>query len=226
MQRPIRTRDQDRSILQLAARRDGSSGRFPAILLFGMPGIGKGTQGGLLGSMQGMFHVSTGDIFRGLDPDSENGKEIARRIDKGELVPDELTIRIWRDWIEDQIEADRYCPARDTLIMDGIPRSVEQCQILESHVDVLAVLHLACPDDEPIIERLRNRAITESRADDADECIVRKRLEIYRTKTEPVLEHHADEIVHLVNPLGTPMEIKKRILERIIPAVRGIEQAG
>ncbi len=176
--------------------------------------------------MQGIFHVSTGDIFRSLDPQSENGKEIARRIDNGELVPDELTIRIWRDWLEDQIEADRYNSSRDTLIMDGIPRSVEQCEILESHVDVLAVLHLACSDDEPIIERLRKRAATEGRADDADESIVRKRLEIYRTKTEPVLGYHSNEIVHLVDPLGTPMQIKKRILEKIIPAIRRFEQAG
>ena len=110
--------------------------------------------------------------------------------------------------------------------MDGIPRSVEQCEILESHVDVLAVLHLACSDDEPIIERLRKRAATEGRADDADESIVRKRLEIYRTKTEPVLGYHSNEIVHLVDPLGTPMQIKKRILEKIIPAIRRFEQAG
>lgn len=226
MQRPIRTRDQEHSILQMTNHRGSGSGRFPAILLFGMPGIGKGTQGGLLGSMQGMFHVSTGDIFRGLDPDSKNGKEIARRIDNGELVPDDLTIRIWRDWLADQIKAERYCPARDTLIMDGIPRSVEQCEILESHIDVLAVLHLACPDDEPIIERLRKRAATEGRADDADESIIRKRLDIYRSKTEPVLDYHSDQIVHLVDPLGTPMQIKKRILERIIPAIRSIELAG
>jgi len=226
MQRPVRTGVQDRSILQLAAHRGGGSGRFPAILMFGMPGIGKGTQGGLLGSMQGMFHVSTGDIFRGLDPDSENGRETARRIDNGELVPDELTIRIWRDWIEDQIESDRYCPRRDTLIMDGIPRSVEQCEILDAHVHVLAVLHLVCPNDEPIIKRLRKRASTEGRADDADENIIRKRLEIYRSKTEPVLDYHADEIVQLVNPIGTPMEVKKRILERVIPAIRSFEQAG
>ena len=71
MQRPVRTCDQDHSILQLANHRNGGAGRFPAILLFGMPGIGKGTQGGLLGSMQGIFHVSTGDIFRSLDPQSE-----------------------------------------------------------------------------------------------------------------------------------------------------------
>lgn len=218
--------DSSPSILPLTEQTESAPARFPAILLFGMPGVGKGTQGTLLGSMAGMFHCSTGEIFRGLDPASEDGQEVARRIDKGELVPDELTIRIWRHWLEDQVVAGHYQPTIDTLIMDGIPRNVDQCAILEEHVDVRAVLHLACPSDEPIIERLRKRAITENRADDADESIIRKRFGIYRSKTEPVLGYYAPEIVHMVNPLGTPMEVKKRILECVIPAIRRIERAG
>lgn len=214
------------SILPMSEQTGTSASRFPAILLFGMPGVGKGTQGGLLGTMSGMFHVSTGDIFRALDPNSDDGQEVARLIDKGELVPDELTIRIWRHWLEVEVLAGHYRPTQDTLIMDGIPRNVDQCAILEAHVDVLAVLHLACPSDEPIIERLRRRAITEGRADDADETIIRKRFGIYRSKTQPVLGFYPPEIVHMVNPLGTPMEIKKRILERVIPAIRRIERAG
>lgn len=226
MQRPVYPPAQDPSILRLPQGNGTRSARFPAILLFGMPGVGKGTQGGLLGTMNGMFHVSTGDIFRGLDPNSEDGREVARLIDRGELVPDDLTIRIWRRWMQDQVDAGKYRPDEDTLILDGIPRSTNQCGILESHVDVLAVLHLACSSDEPIVERLRKRATTEGRADDADEHIVRKRVGIYRRTTEPVLDYYDDETVHQVNPLGTPMQVKKRILELVIPAIRSFEQAG
>lgn len=226
MQRRSQPTQNAPSILPISGKTGSSAPRFPAILLFGMPGVGKGTQGGLLGTMEGMFHCSTGDIFRRLDPASEDGQEVARLIDRGELVPDALTIRTWRHWLEEQVLGGRYRPTQDTLIMDGIPRNVDQCSILESHINVLAVIHLACTSDEAIIDRLRRRAITEGRADDADETIIRKRFEIYRNKTEPVLGYYPAETVHMVNPLGTPMEVKKRILERVIPAIRSFERAG
>ena len=200
---------------------------FPAILLFGMPGVGKGTQGSLMGKMRGMFHVSTGEIFRGLDANSDDGRAVARLVDQGELVPDEMTVTIWRHWIDGQIAAGHFRPEQnEVLVLDGIPRSVEQCRLLEDHVDVLTVIHLEPPSDEPIVERLRERAIKENRADDADEVIIRKRFAIYREITEPVLGYYSAEIVHRVDPIGTPMQIKKRLLELVIPAVRSYEQAG
>ena len=91
---------------------------------------------------------------------------------------------------------------------------------------MLAVIHLAAVSDEPIVERLLGRAETEGRADDADEQIIRRRFEIYREITRPVLDYYSPEIVHTINPLGTQMEVKKRILECVIPAVRKSEQAG
>ena len=97
---------------------------------------------------------------------------------------------------------------------------------MQQHIDVLAVIHLDPADDEPIIERLRGRAITHGRADDADETIIRKRMGIYRDKTSPVVHFYSDDIVHEIDPLGTQMEIKKRILEHVIPAIRSYEQAG
>jgi adenylate kinase len=200
--------------------------RLPAVLLFGMPGVGKGTQGSLLNAMKGMFHVSTGSIFRDLDPDSDDGKLIAGLIDRGELVPDDVAVDVWKRWLDLQISEGKYSPVNDVLILDGIPRRVRQCEILRQHIDVLSVVHLEAPSDEPIIERLRERALAEGRADDADESIIRKRFEIYRDKTRPVLDYYPPAIVHSVNPLGTQMEIKKRILESIIPAIRQYEQAG
>lgn len=205
---------------------DGVPAKLPAVLMFGMPGAGKGTQGSLLGTMSGMFHVSTGSIFRSLDPESDDGKLIAGLIDQGELVPDEVAVDVWKRWLDEQIADGRCNPASDVLVLDGIPRRVRQCELLEQYVDVLAVVHLNAPSDEPIIERLRERALKEGRADDADEQIIRRRFEIYREMTRPVLDFYSPDIVHSVNPLGTPMEIKKRILECVIPAIRQYEQAG
>ena len=217
----------DASILKWPEKTVERSPQIPAVLLFGMPGVGKGTQGALLGSMQNLVHVSTGEIFRGLDPDSEDGREVARYdIDHGELVPDEVTVTIWKHWLDDEIEAGRIRPTEDILVLDGIPRSVKQCELMHQHMHVLAVIHLQPSDDDPIIDRLRGRAITDGRAADADETIIRRRMEIYRDKTSPVVHFYSDNVVHEIDPLGTQMEIKKRILECLIPAIRSYEQAG
>jgi adenylate kinase len=205
---------------------EGAPAKLPAVLMFGMPGVGKGTQGSLLGTMTGMFHVSTGTIFRNLDPESDDGRLIFGLIDRGELVPDDVAVQVWMRWLDSQI-ADGHCnPVTDVLILDGIPRRPRQCELLESYVDVLSVVHLEAESDEPILERLRSRALTEGRADDADEGIIRRRFEIYREMTRPVLDYYPPEIVHTINPLGTQVEVKKRILECVIPAVRQYEHAG
>lgn len=203
---------------------DGAPPKLPAVLLFGMPGVGKGTQGSLLGTMSGMFHISTGSIFRNLDPESEDGRLVFGMIDRGELVPDELAVDVWKRWLDAQIASGNCDPRTDVLILDGIPRRSRQCELLEDFVDVLAVIHLEADSDEPILQRLRERALSEGRADDASEQIIRRRFEIYRQMTRPVLDYYPPEIVHRINPLGTQMEIKKRILERIIPAIRQFEQ--
>lgn len=191
-----------------------------------MPGVGKGTQGALLGAKQNQVHVSTGAIFRGLDPESEGGLMVARYIDKGELVPDDVTVTIWKHWFDQEVAEGRIRPESDILILDGIPRSVRQCELLEKYIEVLAVIHLDPADDEPIIERLRGRAATDGRADDADGSIIRRRMQIYRDKTSPVVDFYSDEIVHEIDPIGTQMEIEKRILEHVVPAIRRFEQAG
>jgi adenylate kinase len=205
---------------------EGAPARLPAVLMFGMPGVGKGTQGTLLGTMNGMFHVSTGSIFRSLDPESADGKLIFSLIDRGELVPDDVAVAVWMRWLDGQIAEGNCNPVTDILILDGIPRRYRQCELLEEYVDVLSVVHLEAASDEPIVERLLGRAQTEGRADDADEQIIRRRFEIYREMTRPVLDYYSPEIVHNINPLGTQMEVKKRILECVIPAVRQYEQAG
>ena len=97
---------------------EGSPTRLPAILMFGMPGVGKGTQGTLLGTMTGMFHVSTGTIFRNLDRESPDGKLIFGLIYRGELVPDELAVAVWMRWLNGQISEGNYNPVNDVLILD------------------------------------------------------------------------------------------------------------
>ena len=110
------------------------STRYPSILLFGPPGVGKGTQGQILGSIPGFFHLATGDMFRSLDKESEIGMEFTRYSSQGLLVPDFLTVRLWRQHVEQLIARELYNPEVDVLLLDGIPRSVPQARSEERRV--------------------------------------------------------------------------------------------
>ena len=191
--------------------------RFLAVLLFGAPGAGKGTQGRILGTIPGFFHLACGDVFRSIDIGSPEGKEIYRYSSRGELVPDELTIRIWRKGLDGQIASSQYKPREDLLILDGIPRSVRQAELLEGHVQVFGVLHLVCADEEAMIHRIRRRAIRENRVDDANEAVIRHRFEVYRRESEPVLAHYPKEIMSRIDAIGSPAEVLRRILDCVIP---------
>lgn len=199
-----------------------SERRFPAVLLFGMPGVGKGTQGQLLAKIPGLFHLSTGAIFRSLADDTDDGRLVADCLQRGQLVPDDLTIEIWMHWLNAHIESRDFQPDRQVLLLDGIPRNVHQCERLEEHIDVLQILYLNPPDDEPIVQRLRQRALIEGRSDDADESIIRSRFEVYRRDTAPILSYYPKNLIHEIDPMGSPAEVLKRILGRLLPAIASV----
>lgn len=192
--------------------------RYPSVLLFGAPGVGKGTQGGILGNIPGFFHLSTGDVFRALDIGSPAGREVYGYTSRGELVPDELTIRIWKKALDGNIALSFFKPHEDLLILDGIPRNSHQAEILDDYIEVMRVVHLVCSDEEAMIHRIKRRAIRENRADDANEQVIRHRFEVYHAQSEPVLSHYPPELITEVDSMGSPAEIVMKVLEEIIPA--------
>ena len=202
-----------------------SERRFQAVLLFGMPGVGKGTQGQLLGKIRGLFHLSTGAIFRSLADDTDDGRLVADRLRHGQLVPDDLTIEVWTHWLATHVEAGDFQPDHQVLLLDGIPRNVHQCERLEDLIDVLQVIYLNPPSDEPIVQRLRQRALIEGRSDDADESIIRRRIEVYRRETAPILNYYSANLIHEIDPMGSPAEVLKRILERLIPVIAAVSSS-
>ena len=96
--------------------------RFKTVLLFGAPGAGKGTQGKILGAIPGVVHMSSGDMFRGMDPESRLGKIFREYSTRGELVPDEVTIDLWKEHVGKLRETGRYNPLTQLLVLDGIPQ--------------------------------------------------------------------------------------------------------
>jgi len=191
--------------------------KYQTILLFGAPGVGKGTQGKILAQIPGFFHMSTGDMFRNLDLHFGIGQEIMSYMSKGELVPDELTVKLWRENANARAVLSHYKPLQDILILDGMPRNVKQAQMLEPDINVLAVVHLVCLDQDEMVKRLRRRALKENRRDDAKEDVIRNRWKIYEDETAPILAHYPSSIIHEVDAMGSPASVLQHILEELVP---------
>jgi adenylate kinase len=172
---------------------------YRTILLFGPPGSGKGTQGKILGAMPLMHHLACGDVFRALDPNSEIGREFAQYSKTGSLVPDELTVRLWRDAMAKTISSGRFKPVDQYLLLDGIPRTIGQAQLMSADLDVRAIVNLYCNDVEQIVQRLSKRAAQEHRADDTDMEVIRHRIDVYEEQTQPLLDFYGREKVFNIN---------------------------
>ena len=193
--------------------------RYPSLLLFGPPGVGKGTQGQILGSVPGFFHLATGDMFRSLDKESEIGMEFTRYSSQGLLVPNSLTVRLWRQHVEQLISRELYDPSTDVLLLDGIPRSKPQAEAMQDHIDPFMVIHLVCENLDEMVRRMKNRATEQGRPDDANESVIRKRFEVFEEQTAPVLACYDESIVENIDALGTPAEVLQRVLNAVVPAV-------
>lgn len=172
--------------------------KYQTYLIFGAPGSGKGTQGRALGTVPGYFHCACGDVFRTLDLATPLGRTFLEYSSRGELVPDEFTLKLWKVRIEQSVEARAFHPEHDFLVLDGIPRNVEQARLLEDIIRVRLVFHLSCPDRSRLVARLKRRALRDNRLDDASEEVISRRLETYEDESRPVLEHYGENrIVHL-----------------------------
>ena len=188
-------------------------------MLIGPPGVGKGTQGKILGSIPGFFHLATGDMFRALDKESEIGLEFTRYSSQGLLVPDFLTVRLWQQHVEQLMAKGLYDPSEDILLLDGIPRSEPQTEMMQDYIDPFMIIHLVCDDIDEMVKRMQKRATEQGRPDDADESVIRKRFEVYSEQTAPVLACYNDEIISNIDAIGTQVEVLLRILSAVVPRI-------
>ncbi|MEU5079019.1 MULTISPECIES: adenylate kinase [Streptomyces] len=211
------------------------------IVLVGPPGAGKGTQAVRLAEKLGIPHISTGDLFRAnISRQTELGRLAKSYMDAGNLVPDEVTIAMAKDRME-QPDAEKG------FLLDGFPRNVSQAEALDQllqdeHMTLDAVLDLEVPEEE-VVKRIAGRRICRNdsshvfhvtysppkqegvcdvcggelyQRDDDSEDTVRKRLEVYHTQTEPIIDYYkAQELVVTISSLGPVDEITQRALEAL-----------
>lgn len=188
----------------------------PAFLMLGAPGSGKGTQGKVLGAIPRFFHCACGDVFRSLDTRTPLGQRFVEYSSKGELVPDELTVELWKAQIDRVADAGSYKPDLDILVLDGIPRNVHQAEMLNSYVKVAQVFHLSCPDREELVRRMRKRALKDNRMDDAKEEVIRSRFATYEAETKPILEYYSPSLVCELDAAQSPLKVFHDMISRIL----------
>ena len=190
--------------------------RYRAILLFGAPGSGKGTQGKIIGTIPGFYHSSTGDIFRSIDLQSEVGRKFQEYAGRGELVPDEFTIRLWRQYILGMEMINQFRPSSEFLVLDGLPRNVTQARLLHDVIDVSAIIYLRA-EKAKMVERLRRRALKENRFDDASDAVINKRMEVFEKETRPVLDLYPKEIVTRIDATWSQIRVLGEIIKVLTP---------
>lgn len=184
------------------------------LILFGPPGSGKGTQAAKLIDKYNLFHISTGDMFRyELSNNTELGQLARSYMDKGQLVPDSVTISMLQKRVEDN-------PDVKGFIFDGFPRTKTQAAALDSFLaergeSITGLIELIVNEDE-IVKRILLRGASSGRADDNDESIIRNRFDVYRKETTPVGEHYEDlGKAHKIEGIGSVEDIFDKLCATI-----------
>ena len=185
------------------------------IVLFGPPGSGKGTQAQNLIQKFNLKQISTGDLFRhNIKNETELGKLAKSYMDKGELVPDQVTIDMLIDELKKPTDAQGF-------IFDGFPRTAFQTEALEDIVkdvlnDQIDICLSLVVEDEILVKRLLERGKTSGRSDDADENIIRNRIKEYYTKTAEVAELYKKQGKYVeVNGVGEIAEIAEKLYAEV-----------
>lgn len=190
--------------------------KYQTYLIFGAPGSGKGTQGKTLGRIPGYYHFACGDVFRSLDWRTPLGQEFMKYSSRGELVPNDITIQLWKVRIDQSVETHLFHPDHDFLVLDGIPRNIEQARMIEDVVKVRRIFHLSCPDRRKLIERMKQRALRENRLDDANEETIVHRLDAYDHESRPLLEHYGEHLIEHIDATKSPVEVLANITSVLV----------
>ena len=204
----------------------------PSIILLGPPASGKGTQARALSMLPGFAHLSTGQVLREKSRGNDaRAQEIREALDEGRLLSDERIFTVFHECLREQREAG-CLRADDILVLNGIPRTVNQARKLEETITISRVLVMGYADEKALRQRIKGRAQEEQRSDDMREEVIATRLEVYHEETEPLIEYYrtrAPDAIAEVNCLQSPPEVLRDVLQVVRPVyerLRGTEIHG
>lgn len=185
-----------------------------AIVLFGKPGAGKGTQAEFLKEKYNLTHISTGDVFRfNLKNGTELGNQAKVFIDKGELVPDEITINMLANEVANNMD-------KSGFLFDGFPRTIQQAEALEAllkekNIEFVGTIGIDANDDI-LVARILERGKTSGRSDDQDEQKIRNRYTEYNEKTAPLINYYTEKNKYTaIDGIGSIAEVTERLAKVI-----------
>lgn len=191
--------------------------KFKSLLIFGPPGSGKGTLSKVLAGAGNLFHLSSGEIFRGLSPDSPAGKLFHSYANRGHLVPDEVVLEVWKEHMQGLIAKGLYQPEHQVLMLDGVPRTLEQAKMFDAYIEVVGIILLEVKHVDTLIQRLQKRALIENRLDDAKLEVLSTRMQVYENQTAHLLHHYPKQLVHPFNAEQKPLEVLRDVLIQLCP---------
>lgn len=202
--------------------------KFKTFLVFGPNGIGKGTNAKAAGCLPGYLHFSTGDMFRALVGRVKDGTAselelgIDRTMKSGALVDDQTTVRLAQENLEKLVADGKFNPQTDYLLLDGLPRNVEQAGMIAPFIDLQGVLHITAAR-EVAVARITGRALKEGRKDDQDPVAVGKRLDIFFQNLGKILSfydpafdgkmEYNSKIIHYIDASQRPAKVLRDCLE-------------
>src|SRR3989344_7330480 len=190
--------------------------RYNAVLFFGAPRCGKGTQAQLLARHDDYFHFSTGEELRRTlkNPITDIEKKVKESLDKGELAPDELIFKLFDESLKKYIKEREYDPESQILILDGIPRVASPVSFVNERVTIKKIIYLDISLGV-LSKRAEKRAKEEGRPEDIEPKIVTRRYEIFKEQTLPILGYYDSNLIVKIDGSKGVNEIHQNILNAL-----------